>query len=189
MEVIKEYEKMVVVPKEKGKQFFLCPVGLVGAGKTTVLRPLAERFGLVRISTDEIRKILKERGEDFGGAEEAALKIGEKYARQGYGIAIDADCVRTDKRERIEKMAAELKVPVVYVHINPPEEFIINKLKNYPHTWLFRDAEHALQNYYARKPLHEKLDLDFIHTFDTSRSDLDKQIDEAAEKIKIKLGL
>lgn len=188
-EVAKEYEQTIAIPEQKGKQFFLCPVGLVGAGKTTVLKPLAEKFGLVRISTDEIRKMLKERGYGYKAAESIALAVGEKYARQGYGIAIDADCARPDKKLEIEEVAKKLNVPLIWIHINPPEEFIINKLKNYPHTWLFKDAEHALQNYYARKPLHEKLDFDFTYTFDTSRSDIGKQIDEAAEKIKTKLGL
>lgn len=188
-EVAKEYEKTVVMPEQKGKQFLLCSVGLVGAGKTTVLKPLAEKFGLVRISTDEIRKILKEKGYGYKAAESIALSVGEKYARQGHGIAIDADCSRAEKRREIEEVARKINIPVIWIHVNPPEEFIINKLKNYPHTWLFKDAEQAIQNYYARKPLHEKLDFDFTYTFDTSRSDLGKQIDEASEKIKRKLGL
>ncbi|MDE1944098.1 MAG: hypothetical protein KGH97_01205 [Patescibacteria group bacterium] len=48
------------------RQVFLAPVGRVGAGKTTVVKPLAERLGLVRISSDEIRKLLKERGLGYG---------------------------------------------------------------------------------------------------------------------------
>ena len=43
--ILEEYRKNTVVYKQKpARQFFLCPVGLVGAGKTTVLKPIAERL-------------------------------------------------------------------------------------------------------------------------------------------------
>jgi len=66
---------------------------------------------------------------------------------------------------------------------NQSEEFIINKLKNQKHSWLFKDAEDAINNYLARKPLHQNLDFPFTYTFDTSKSNLNEQITEAGEKI------
>jgi len=43
----KEYEDTLVFPVIKpDPQFVLCPIGLVGAGKTTVMMPLAERLSL-----------------------------------------------------------------------------------------------------------------------------------------------
>ena len=182
--IIDAYTKSVEIPKKKGVRFFLCPVGLIGSGKTTVLKPLAKKLGLVRISGDEIRKMLKDGGFGYEGDENIAFAAGEYFIGKGYGIAIDADCVRSDKREKIEKLAKKLSMPIIWVHINPPEKFILNKLKNYPHTWLFKDAKQAIANYKARKPLHKKLNFDFAYTFDTSRPNLKRQIKEAADIIK-----
>ena len=70
------------------------------------------------------------------------------------------------------------------MHVNPSEEFILNKLRTYNHTWLFKDADEAIANYYWRKLLHEHLSMPFVYTFDTSRDDLPHQIEEAIEKIE-----
>lgn len=181
---VDEYEKTIEIPKEKGRQFLLCPIGLVGSGKTTVLKPLAERLGLVRISSDDIRKMLKDKGFDYKSMEYVAFSVADYFIAQGYGIAIDADCARPDKREQLEKLATKTAIPLVWIHINPPEEFIINKLTNYPHTWLFKNAEEAIENYRARKPLHQNLNFNFTYTFDTSKSNMSEQIAEAVEIIK-----
>jgi predicted kinase len=97
---------------------------------------------------------------------------------------MDADCVRQEKTKKIEELAAKLKIPIIWIHINPPEEFILNKLKNFQHTWLFKDAEDAIRNYEVRKQLHKNLHSDFAYTFDPSRSDLTDQIEEAISIIK-----
>jgi len=185
---VDDFSKTVAVPDSKGTQFLLCPVGLVGSGKTTVIKPLAEKLGLVRISTDEIRKSLKEQGFSYQKTEDIAFEVGYLFIDKKYGVAIDADCVRPDKKEQIETLAKKKKIPVVWIHINPPEEFILNKLRSYPHTWLFKNADDAIKNYEARKPLHEKLNFDFTYTFDTSRPDLNEQIGEATKIILKKLG-
>ena len=71
--------------------------------------------------------------------------------------------------------------------INPPEEFILNKLRNHKPTWLFKNADEAIKNYEARKPLHQNLDFDFAYTFDTSKPDLDEQIEEATKIINSRI--
>ena len=187
----KEFEDTLVFPlnhSKDRKQFVLCPIGLIGSGKTTVMRPLCEQLGVLRISGDEIRKFFKDKGFGWDRVAELGLRIGKKYAKEGYDIGVDSDCVREDKRTEIEGVAKEVNAMVFYIHINPPEKFILDKLRNFKHTWLFRDGEHAIQNYEARRPLHEKLNFDFVYTFDTSKTDLDKQILESVAIIEKLVG-
>lgn len=187
-EVKERFEQSLVIPSESPKrQFFLCPVGLVGSGKTTVMKPLCEKLGLLRISNDEFRKILKKEGYGWDESTEMVIEIGEKYAKEGASIGFDADCANADKRGAIERFAKEHDIQVIYIHIDPPEEFIINKLMNYEHTWLFESGEQAVENYQNRKKLHEGLTLPYVYTFDTSRSDLNEQIEAAATIIWGKL--
>lgn len=180
-----EYEKTLGLPATKQhNQYILCPIGIIGSGKTTVIKPLAEELKLLRISTDEIRKIMHDKnysGEDNPGRD-LAMKLIDKYARMGYSIAVDSDCV--SKIEEIEEESKKLNIKIIWIHINPPEEFIVNKLKNYKHTWLFESGKAAVKGYLSRKPLHENINLPFSYTFDTSRKDLDKQIKEATRVIK-----
>jgi predicted kinase len=183
-DVVQEMEESIIVPNETRKrQILLCPVGLVGAGKTTVVKPLSSRLGLVRVSTDEIRKRLKEKGDNYLRTSEIAKRLIENYLRAGHSVTIDADCVGST-RKAITELTSRSAITPVWIHINPPESFILNKLRTCKHTWLFKDAEEAVANYQRRKPLHETLDMPFLYTFDPSKEDLPKQIEEAARRIE-----
>ncbi len=161
------------------------PVGLVGSGKTTVTRPLAEHFGLIRISTDEIRKRFKSAGYSYEGAREISQELTEKYLDFGYSVAVDANTGSPRGlayNEKTKKLFPNVRQ--LFIHINPPVEFIINKLKNYPHTWLFKDAEHAIERFNFHKDQFKLPDLPFVYTFDTSRDDLHEQIKQGIAAIE-----
>ncbi|MFA5184933.1 MAG: hypothetical protein WC551_00400 [Patescibacteria group bacterium] len=184
-ELITDYEKTLSLPDDIRKpQLLVCPVGLVGAGKSTVIKPLSDKLGLVRISTDEIRHLLKDRGFTFALVEEIGLYLLKKNLIFGFSVAIDADCAGSASKFIQQVPQKFPKAKIVWLHINPPEEFILNKLKNFKHTWLFKDADEAIANYFRRKPLHDHLDMPFLYTFDTSRPDLEKQIEEAVGLIE-----
>lgn len=168
------------------KQFLLCPVGLVGAGKSTITVPLARKLNLVRISHDEIRKILKENDFNYNRSKEIALEVISDFLNKGYGVAIDANCGSLETFNRIEHIKKERDLKVIWIHINPPEEFIINKLRKFDHTWLFTSGEEAVQGYYKYKNAYgdgTNLGIDFTYVFDTSKTDAQKQIVEAEEAI------
>jgi len=178
------YEKQLELPSVKSaNQILLCPVGLVGSGKTTVVKPLSKALSLVRISTDEVRRILKENGFNYVRTREIAKNLIAKYLKQGFSVAIDADCIGYVDG-LINEVSQDPRIKVIWIHIKPPESFILNKLRNYKHTWLFKDADDAIHCYQERKPLHEHLDMPFLYTFDTSRDDLNMQIEEAIKLIQ-----
>lgn len=182
------YKKTIKLPALKTtRQFLLCPVGLVGAGKTTVIKPLSEKLDFLRVSADEIRELLKEKGFNYSRARDLAYTVAEEFVAEGYNVAIDANCGRDDTQKKIKELENKYRVKVTWIHINPPEEFIINKLKNYKHTWLFGSGDEAVESYFKYKEKYgdfKNLNLPYVYTFDTSRNDLDKQIEEAAEIIR-----
>lgn len=181
------YMESIEIPTTKNRtKILLCPVGLVGAGKTTVIEPICKELNLVRVSTDEIRKILQEKGFNFIRTVETALRIVKYFLGEGYSVAIDADCISPKAQDCIQKVQKEYNAVPIWIHIKPPEKFIINKLKNYDHDWLFRDADHAISDYKRRKPLHKEhlKDIDFYFKFDSSKDDLDEQINKFLDKIK-----
>lgn len=189
-EISRDYERTLDVPNHKpSPQWMLMPVGLMGAGKTTVLKPLAKHFGLIRISTDEIRERLKRRGYSYEGVRDVAHKLQKKYLERGYSIAIDAN---TGSRFGLEynKKTKEAfpHVRQIFIHINPPEEFIVNKLKNYSHTWLFKDGDTAVNVFhtYSRKN-YTPTNLPFVYTFDPSRENFQEQINECIGAIEKRL--
>lgn len=180
-----EYERILKIPESKPeKQIMVCPVGVVGAGKTTVMNPLSKELSLLRISSDEIRQILKKYNYDYSRVAEIVFSLAEKYIKNGYSIAIDKDCASKESQEYIKAIKKQYGIKIFWIHINPPKEFIINKLKNYKHTWLFKDSEQAIENYRTSKSKHKNLNLPFVYTFDTSKDNLNNQIQEAISIIK-----
>lgn len=191
--VRQEYQKRLVLPpvdRIPKKQFFVCPVGLVGAGKSTVMRPLSAILSLVRISSDEIREILKERDVGYEQLMEIERPLAEEVAMQGFSIAFDADCGNPKTKEMVLKLAEKVTAKVLWIHINPPEDFILNKLRTYSHTWLFKNDGEAVENYYRQKQkrLEEKTRFNFLTSIDASRSDLADQITHAASLIAKELA-
>lgn len=185
---IKElYLQQITVPDTKPAiQYVLCPIGLVGAGKTTVVKPLSEKLDLVRISGDEIRKLFKERGCSYTKVHDLATLLTNHFLTNGYSICIDSDCA--GKIEEIKKVAKKHHVPIIWIHINPPESFIIDKLSNLKSNWL-GTAEEMVANYYQRKPVHKNINLDFAVVFDTSRPDIAEQIESSVLVIKHAVGI
>lgn len=183
-----EFKNSLKIPIIKPtKQFFFCPVGLIGSGKSTIAKIISERLNLLRLSTDELRRILKENEYDFELVGETGLRIANEFARLGFSIALDLDCGNPQVKEFVEKIARDLNAKVVWVHINTPEEFIIKGLRKDHHfrAWLADTSEKMIDNYYVQKEkrIRENTSFDFLCTLDNSRSDIDMQIDECEQKI------
>ncbi len=192
-EIASLYRKNIHVPFQKPeKQFLLCPVGLIGSGKTTVVRPLSEQLDLVRISNDEIRKMLKDRGYNYDKLRDIGQIILDEFLKNGYSIALDANCGSRNTRQTIEKITIEYGLEPVWIHINPPEEFIIKKLNTFNHSWLFENGDGAVKAYQAYKTQYDDSihpNIPFLYVFDTSKENLPQQINEAEKLIRNKLNL
>ena len=115
--LIDDIEKNIVIPEPKGEKFLLCPVGIIGAGKTTVVKPLAEKLGLVRISNDEIRKTLKEAEYDLEYARNGSEGLSKIPTFEPDMMIVDLklpemdgfqilERLRKDHRELIERIEA-----------------------------------------------------------------------------------
>ncbi len=173
------------MPEKPAQQIFFCPVGLVGAGKTTIIKPISERLHLLRLSTDELRKLLKESGHTYEHLKELYYKIVREYTNQGYSIAFDFDCGSKEAKDAISSEAERLGAKVIWVHINTPQDFIFEKFRNHPPSWLADNPQVMIDNYLSQKAKREKenLTFDFIYTFDTSRPDVKEQIEECLHLI------
>jgi predicted kinase len=188
-EIALEYEHSLHIPEVKPlPQWMLMPVGLIGAGKTTTVKPLAERLNLIRLNTDDVREMLRDRNYSYAGARDIMLGLCKKYLALGYSLALDAN---TGSKTGLEYNARSIEefphVRQLFIHINPPDEYIINKLRNYHHTWLFKDGEDAVRDFLKNKETFSLPNLRFIYTFDPSREDLSEQIEKGAQALEAEL--
>ncbi len=160
----KDFRASLVVPEHIPKeQFFFCPVGLVGAGKTTVTKPISEKLGLVRLSSDELRKMLKENGHDYASVKETGLQLAKEFASKGFSIAFDMDCGNPEVKQFVQMLANKFGAKVFFVHVNTPEDFIFEKFRKHPPSWLADNPQVMIDNYYAQKEkrAEENADFDF----------------------------
>jgi predicted kinase len=182
--VEEEYISTLKLPASKpSPQWILCPVGLVGSGKTTILRRLSERLNLLQLRADDVRVILKKYGLAYAATETIVVHLVDTFLNEGCSIAMDNDCVGRAK-ELIERAVDRHHVQAIWIHINPPESFILDAIRHRETMEIFGSVENALANYERRKPLHEHLDMPFVYTFDPSREDFDKQMNEVVSKIE-----
>ncbi|MEK7530443.1 MAG: AAA family ATPase [Patescibacteria group bacterium] len=187
-EFAEAYAKTIDVPAIKiPKPYVLAPVGLIGAGKSTIVVSLAKKLNLVRICTDDIRRLLKESGFSYAHTLEIATVTHRLFGTQGYGIALDANAGSVAWVKLTRQLFKEIGAPVVWIHINTPESVILERLENYKPSWLFTDGEHAVKEYFRNKEHNKdmlKENFPFLYTFDTSRDDVARQIDDAAALIQ-----
>jgi len=185
--ITKIYEGKIKLPKEiPAKQILLCPIGLVGAGKTTVVKPISKKLHLLRISGDEIRHVLRDNGFNYLRTLEIGQLLIKKYINKKYSVTIDSDCIASEVRNFIKKITKEKNLKTFWIHVKPPEKYIINKLKSFGKTWLFDSGLQAIKVYKRRKPLHKeylKL-IKFDYTFDTSKENLKEQINKFINIVK-----
>lgn len=183
------YEKTLLFPEVKPKhQFLLCAVGLVGSGKTTVMKPLSEKLDLIRMAGDEIRKVLSDNGYNQKRLADLSLLFNHKFLKLGYSIAVDSDCVKEGVKNDAAALGNQYNARVIFIHINPPEQFIINKLSSIKEAWpwLLEESSNQslLEEYHSRKELHANLNIPFLCEIDTSASNFESQLENAADLIR-----
>lgn len=176
-------------------QFSLAIIGVVGAGKSTVLGKICELLPMVRVSGDELREYIHAEGLAEPPGEIIAAtnqKVVQRLRAQGYRVAYDNDfanpAIRSDMLEDNRKAG----VPVLWIRVLTPEAFILNKLRSHEPSYLFKNADEAVACYYTRKALHEsEADalnaIPFVYTFDASAVNLDEQIVSGVQKIQNRL--
>ncbi len=185
-DIEEEFVAQIHIPVTKPRKIiYVCPVGLIGAGKTTIIKPISEKLNLVRISSDELRKLLIENGHNYDSVKSIGLRVLENFVKNGYSVALDMDCGNTEVISFVKYLEKTYGGKSIWVHVVAPEEFIFNKFKNHEPSWLANNPQIMIDNYIAQreKRLKENTEFNFTHTFDTSKDNIPKQINLFLEKI------
>ena len=187
------YARQITIPEEaiQKPQFALCVIGLVGAGKTTILKQLCEHIPMVRVSGDEIRELLRSKKLPYQDSN-VVISIGHqltgKLKKAGYNIAHDNDFSNPLAHEALRTNNQKYGVREVWIRIRPSEEWILDRLRERPANGTFANPEEAIAGYFRRKALQSQnpwIDkLPFVFEFDPSKSDIDQQIQKGVERIR-----
>jgi hypothetical protein len=179
--ILQTYEQSLILPSDKPtQQYIILPVGLVGSGKTTVLKGLEKKLPFIRLRTDDVRKLLMAGGFNLIRTAELVIILVKKYLDLGYSLAIDGDCAGATAQVFVDKVPPAIRK--IWIHIVASEKTILDRLENpRPDRWY--SGPKAVENYLARKMLHQNLTMPFSYTFDTDQNNFDDQIQELVKII------
>lgn len=172
-------------------QFCICPIGLVGTGKTTVLKKICAQLRAIRVSADEVRSMLYTKGLPFDDAMYVTHEVCVRLKQEGYNIAHDGDFAAPVSRELLGQVDQELGITELWIRVQAPEDVTLKNIKARGPGILFRDIDHAVSLHQRRKELHAAPEIDelpFMYTFDTSRPGIDDQVAEFVRLAQARLG-
>lgn len=188
-EIQQEFKDSLEIPTTKPtKKCLVCPVGLIGSGKTTVIKPIAKELNLVRVSNDEYRILLKQNGHGYETIKSFLNLVRSELLNQGHSIAIDANAGGQTSFNFITRAREEFGVEVYWLNINTPDKYAEAGLRqrNSP---LATSSEDWIKNRAQQKQRMEtlKYEFDFFCEFDISRADLRGQISSCIQKLRTEI--
>jgi uncharacterized protein len=163
--------------------------GLPGSGKSTVARLVAERLGALVINSDTLRRELFPVARTYDSKEtQAIIKETERRTRdllsKGETVVLDALFTKQRPREEYRRLAGELGVPYVIVHVTASEDAIRQRLEARPHTG---DASEATFEYYLnRRPHFEPIAGDHFRIDNSGElPELEENVESLLEKLRL----
>ncbi|MBU1291877.1 AAA family ATPase [Patescibacteria group bacterium] len=101
-----------ITPRETKNPVVIAIIGLVGSGKTSVVRELAKLLPATIVEGDDIRVQLRKQSERYEGARKIAENAVLKVIKQGGNVILDSDHIdqkkRASLREKVKQAGAKL---------------------------------------------------------------------------------
>lgn len=162
------------------KKLIISFIGLIGAGKSTVARKIAEQLSIKIIRSDEIRWFLQDKGIDTKYVKGIFFAVADNILKYNQSIIFDGDAILN--LDILEKFTKEHNYTSLLIHIKANEDIIIKRLLTPDSSRKFHGKE-AVKFYHERKDIHASVDkIDFFSTIDTSK-ELDIRINKLINKI------
>ncbi len=130
----------VLSPRSPGRVHLVG--GIIGTGKSTVARALAEETGAVVISSDEVRRAIEGRETGETGWQQgryapesteriytAMLERAEPVVASGRDVVLDASWSRRDRRDRARSTADAWGAQSVFVEVCCPRDVTLTRLE------------------------------------------------------------
>lgn len=109
------------------KPFLLLLYGYPGSGKTTFARRLAEEMAIVHLQTERFQHEIHEAtsGQASGMTQTLLEYMTKEFLRSGVSVALDTNVTKKNERQKLRKLAKDLRVQtaLVWIQIDPESAF------------------------------------------------------------------
>jgi len=115
-EAKEKYIASLYIPRQKNeKQVVVAMVGLIGSGKSSVAKVLANKLQAVTIEGDAIRIFLRKYGADYAKARKIAEDVTVHLVGQGCSVVLDSDFIDSKKRASIREVVKKTNARLLFV--------------------------------------------------------------------------
>lgn len=108
-------KNLQIVDRKTPSGIIIAMIGLVGSGKSTVAKALAEKIGGTVIEGDAIRVKMKEHGASYERARAIAEDVALEVLRQGGNAILDSDFIDVKKRASLREKARKAGVKLFFI--------------------------------------------------------------------------
>ena len=191
------------LPKRKTKGLFLiCSVGLVGVGKTTLMKKISQKIGAEYIRSDAIRLFVKKKGIVLGKKDirKIMILLGEMAFQNGTNVVMDADFILESDRDLAKKFAKKYSAKFQCVRIVCDQKEHIRRILKRDSQGgdsFFDNSVDGIYDFFRRSGYHflftphfdgqmilKKLSFHTAAVFDTTTRNVTKQVNAYCESLE-----
>lgn len=123
-----QLEILEIVPRRTKKPIIVGTVGLIGSGKTTIMKEMAPLIGAVMVSGDCIRILLRKEKEKYDNTRLIAENIAMEVINKGGNVIIDSDFIDQKKRVSLKEKAKKVGAKVIFVRTHADLDVMVGRI-------------------------------------------------------------
>jgi len=120
--------KLKIQKRKTSKPVIVAFIGLVGSGKSTVAREIAEHIGGTVIEGDNIRIELRKQEEKYERTRAIAENVAIEVLKRGGNVVLDSDFVDEKKRASIREKARKAGVRLVFIRTHCDLDVVVGRV-------------------------------------------------------------
>ena len=180
------WQSLEAIPEPFAKPVFVVVSGLPGSGKSYFCRQLAQRFPLLILETDRLRKALAPRpsysAQESARLFEACHLLIEGFLKKGIPLVLDATNLVERHREILYHISEKAGAKLILVQVDAPPEVVLQRLDGRSQGSDPSDNSEAdIKVYNRMRPSAERIQRDHFQV-DTS-NDLTPALDKIMREI------
>ena len=127
-------EKLDISERKTKKPIVVAFIGLIGSGKSSVARELANQIGATVIEGDDIRIELRKQKERYERARAIAEDVALEVIKKGGNIILDSDFVDEKKRASLREKARKAGVRIVFIRTHCDLDVVVGRVLSAPYS-------------------------------------------------------
>lgn len=133
--------KLDIKERKIAEPLIIALIGLIGSGKSSVARELAEQIGATIIENDAIRLELRKQGASYDRAWAIAENVAVEVVKRGGSVILDSDFAEAKKRASVREKAKKAGVRFLFIRTFCEFDVVSERIRNSEPKEFFANAK------------------------------------------------